>query len=155
MREKVNVKPEILTRLHMATHLGLHFGDSALEQMQLQVAKMEVDGSSSMGALHSVEDLNQGLLEECSSADMSLTSSSSASLTLSASSELHKPLVVHADVEEVEDVEDLQSRFRERDAALEVTRDAMANLTKLMKHLISGGGLDGLGFSAIATTAKV
>jgi hypothetical protein len=31
----------------------------------------------------------------------------------------------------------------------------MENLTKLIKRLISGGGLDGLGFSAIATTAKV
>jgi chromosome segregation ATPase len=155
MREKVKEKPEILTRLHMATHLREHFGDSALEQMQLQVAKMEVDGSSSMGALHSLEGLNRGLLEECSSADLSLTSSSSASFTLSASSEFHKPLVVHADIEEDEDVEDLQSRLRERDAALEVTRDAMENLTKLIKRLISGVGLDGLGFSAIATTAKV
>jgi myosin heavy subunit len=155
MREKAKEKPEILTRLHMATHLQEHFGDSALEQMQLQVAKMEVDGSSSMGALHSLEDLNQGLLEECSSADLSLTSSSSASLTLFSSSEFHKPLVVHADIEEDEDVEDLQSRLRERDAALEVTRDAMENLTKLIKRLISGGGLDGLGFSAIATTVKV
>jgi hypothetical protein len=62
---------------------------------------------------------------------------------------------VHADIEEDEDVEDLQSRLRERDIALEVTRDAMENLTKLIKRLISGVGLDGLGFSAIATTVKV
>ncbi len=58
-------------------------------------------------------------------------------------------------MEEDEDVEDLEPRLRERDAALEVTRDAMENLTKLIKPLISGGGLDGLGFSAIATTVKV
>ncbi len=62
---------------------------------------------------------------------------------------------MHADIEEHEDVEDLQSRLRERDAGLEVTWDAMENLTKLIKRLISGGGLDGLGFSAIATTVKV
>jgi hypothetical protein len=62
---------------------------------------------------------------------------------------------VHADIEEDEDVEDLQSRLSERDAALEITRDAMENLTKLIKRLISGGGLDGQGFSAIATTVKV
>ncbi len=113
MREEVKEKPEIPTRLYTATHLKEQFGDSALEQMQLQVAKMEVKGSSSMGALHSLVDLNQGFLEECSSADLSLTSSSSASLTSSASSEFHKciPPVVHA---EVEDVEDLQSRLRER-----------------------------------------
>ncbi|CAN5971913.1 unnamed protein product [Sphagnum jensenii] len=121
MREKVKEKPEIPTRLYMATHLQEQFGDSALEQMQLQVAKMEVKGSSSMEALHSLVDLNQGFLEECSSADLSLTSSSSASLTSSVSSEFHKciPPVVHADIEEVEDVEDLQLRLRERDAALE------------------------------------
>jgi hypothetical protein len=43
---------------------------------------------------------------------------------------------VHADIEEHEDVEDLQSRLRERDAGLEVTWDAMENLTKLIKRLI-------------------
>jgi hypothetical protein len=65
---------------------------------------------------------------------------------------------LYADIEEDEDVEDLQSRLCERDAALEVTRDAMENLTKLIKCLISGvggGGLDGLGFSAIATVVIV
>jgi chromosome segregation ATPase len=148
MQEKVNDEADLLTRKGMAAHLRAELGGPAME---LKDTNSGV--GVSMGTVHSLEHSNQGLFEEGSSSDLSFTSPSPSSSRSTASSGVHKhtPLAVITENEEVEGLEDLKSRLFERDAALELTRDAMENLTKLTKRLISEAGLNGLGFSGIAT----
>lgn len=124
LREELIDDQKVLTRVQASQLQGLD-PDTATHLLAAERAKLEAENA--VDALRELTTLSRSFVQECQS-----------------SAE-----VIHASggFQGLESAEDLKSRLFERDAALEITRSAMTELTLLTKRLIEeAGGNDFLGY---------
>lgn len=115
---------------------GEHSGKSAVEILELEVARLEVE--STFVALQSLADLSQELLQrggEAVEASPEMLSSTHSGNHESLSSQTISPAIG------VALVEDLREKIDERDTDLELTKIALEELTRLTEKLVCEAGI--------------
>lgn len=131
MRQELIDETKVLSRLRVSQLQGLD-ADSASQLLEAERAKVEAE--TAVDALRSLTNLSHSFVQECQSSVEVIQSS--------------------GEFQGVESAEDLKSRLFERDAALEMTRSAMAELTSLTKRLMVEAGCDhNLGFGHASASA--
>eukprot|EP01018_Ginkgo_biloba_P006813 Gb_38718 [translate_table: standard] len=142
MREEVIDEANGLNSLHAVVQRRIGektLGELALEKLELEAAHLEIEAA--MCALRNLADLSHELLRE-----------TKTSLNLSADNIVLSPHTVDvetqmtahkggSEVKAREGLAALKMRLTERDAALEETKKAVTDLSKLTKQLISQAGI--------------
>lgn len=130
MRDEVSVEAKVLCNLRMAQLQGIN-PDTATQLLQGERAKLEAEAA--VDALRSLTKLSHNLVEKCYSSTKGETVVTGGKL-------VNVELEPTAVIGKGRGLEDLKARLSERDAALQITKSAMENLTNLTKRLMKEAG---------------
>ena len=130
MRDEVSVEAKVLRNLRMAQLQGIN-PDTATQLLQGERAKLEAEAA--VDALRSLTKLSHNLVEKC-------YSSTKGEMVVMDGKLVNVERDLTAVIGKGRGLEDLKARLSERDAALQITKSAMENLTNLTKRLMKEAG---------------